>query len=122
MEGLAEKKLFVPSKIIVQFVTANPDTVETHMNNVVQLIIVEILLVDHWHNAQTTKEHSIVRAVMDTLAIHIMKVVAWHSNVKATPIVHQVPNVFNQIVNQNAEMCAKMSAVVPTPIARRLIM
>lgn len=118
----AEKKQFAPVKTIGRFAIANRATVETHMNNVMPLIIAVTPHVDHWLNARITKEHSIVRAAVDTLAIHTMKAVAWHSNAKAMPIVHRVPNVFNQTVNQNVEMFAKMSAVVQTPTARRLTM
>lgn len=92
------------------------------MNNVMQLTIAVIHLAVRMLYVPTIKGHSIVHVAMDSLVIHIMKVVAWHSNVKAMPIVHQVPNVFNQIVNQNVEMFVKMSVAAQIPIVRQLIM
>lgn len=92
------------------------------MNNVMQSTIAVIHLVVRKQFVPIIKEHSIAHVVMDTLVTHIMKVVAWHSNVKVMPIVQQVPNVFNQIVNQNVEMFVKMSAVDRIPIVRQLIM
>lgn len=59
---------------------------------------------------------------MDTSVIPIMRAVAWLSNAKVMPIAHQVPNAFNQIVNQNVEMSVKLLAVVQIPNVRRLIM
>lgn len=70
------KKPFVPLKTIVQYAIVNRDTVEIHMNNVMPLIIVVIHRADQALSAPITKEHSIVHAVMDSLVIHIMKVVA----------------------------------------------
>lgn len=72
----AVKRQFVRLKIIDPFVIVNLATAVIHMNNVMQLIIVVIHHADREPCAQTTKEHSIVLAVMDTLVIHTMKDVA----------------------------------------------
>lgn len=44
-----------------------------------------------------------------------MKDVAWQLNVKRTRIVHQVPNVFNRIVNQNVEKFVRKYPVDQMP-------
>lgn len=72
----AVKKQFAQWKIIDQFAIVNQVTVEIHTNNVMQSIIVVMHRADQELHAQITKEHSIAAAVMDTLVIHTMKVVA----------------------------------------------
>lgn len=70
------KRQFVPLKIIDPFAIVNRATVAIHMNNVMPSIIAAMHHADQEHNAQTTREHSIALAAMDTLVIHTMKAVA----------------------------------------------
>ena len=70
------KRQFVPLKIIDPFAIVNRATVAIHMNSVMPSIIVGMPHADREHSAQTTREHSIAPAVMDTLVIHTMKAVA----------------------------------------------
>lgn len=117
-----EKKRFVRLKVSVRCAIVNRATAEIHMNNAVKSTIVVMHLVGQEHCAIITKEHSIVHAAMDTLVTHIMRAVAWHSNVRVMLIVHQVPNVFNRIVNQNVETCVKSLVADQIPNVRQLIM
>lgn len=70
------RKRFVQLKTTGQFVTVNRATAEIRTNNVTQWITVATPRAAQELSVRTTKEHSTVRAAMDTLEIHITKVVA----------------------------------------------